>query len=137
MSETYTTGGGRSDYRLPTVSTSDNGKVLKVVEGEWNKADESGGGGGGGDSTIIFLPVTRSDSTYAIDLDSETIAEDKELILDGTKPVLLVDNSGANIFRYPDVYYANHQVYQFKGFNAGATVLYLLVDTMTVTDDWD
>ena len=46
MSETYTNNVGRSDYRLPTVNTSDNGKVLKVVEGEWKKAE------GGGSSDI-------------------------------------------------------------------------------------
>ena len=43
MSETYTNNVGRSDYRLPTVSANDNGKILKVVEGEWKKAEGGGG----------------------------------------------------------------------------------------------
>lgn len=52
MSETYTNNVGRSDYRLPTVNANDNGKILKVVEGEWKKAE-----GGGGPS----LPAVTSD----------------------------------------------------------------------------
>ena len=43
MSGTYTNNVGRSDYRLPTVSANDNGKILKVVEGEWKKAEGGGG----------------------------------------------------------------------------------------------
>lgn len=43
MSETYTNNVGRSDYRLPTVNANDNGKILKVVEGEWKKAEGGGG----------------------------------------------------------------------------------------------
>ena len=43
MSETYTNNVGRSDYRLPTVSANDNGKILQVVEGEWKKAEGGGG----------------------------------------------------------------------------------------------
>lgn len=63
MSETYTVGGGRSDYRLPTVNTSDNGKVLKVVEGEWKKAE----GGGGSD-----LPeVTAADAGQVLTVSDE------------------------------------------------------------------
>lgn len=100
MSETYTTGGGRSDYRLPTVSTSDNGKILKVVEGEWEKAEGGSGlpeygesdagkvlkvaeggesiewaeaGGGGGDTFVIHLTVTVDPQTFEI----TTITSDK------------------------------------------------------------
>lgn len=70
MGETYTVGGGRSDYRLPTVSSADNGKILKVVEGEWNKAENSGGGGSG----LVFFGMTVE---YGEEEDSFYIPTDK------------------------------------------------------------
>lgn len=36
--------GGGGSSSLPDVTTEDNGKVLAVVEGAWDKADPSGGG---------------------------------------------------------------------------------------------
>ena len=78
MGETYTVGGGRSDYRLPTVSSADNGKILKVVEGEWNKAENSGGGGGGGETGIHSITVSGEGVT------SDTWAEVYEYASSGT-----------------------------------------------------
>ena len=35
--------GGDTYFPLPIVGTDDNGKILKVVNGEWVKADPTGG----------------------------------------------------------------------------------------------
>lgn len=47
---------------LPEVSAADNGDVLTVVEGEWNKAAPSGGGG------LIEIGVTVDEQTGAFTL---------------------------------------------------------------------
>lgn len=52
-------GGGGSD--LPAVSAADNGDVLTVVNGEWDKAAPGGGGGGG--SSVLVVNVTWDDDT--------------------------------------------------------------------------
>ena len=46
---------------LPGVTSSDNGKILKVVDGKWNKADASGGG-------IEFFDVNYTKATYGEDV---------------------------------------------------------------------
>lgn len=55
-------GGGGSD--LPAVSAADNGDVLTVVNGAWDKAAPGGGGG----SSVTFCPIT-------VVIDPETDAE--------------------------------------------------------------
>lgn len=52
-------GGGSS---LPEVSASDNGDVLTVVEGEWDKAAPSGGG-----PLVVNITYDESTNTYTCD----------------------------------------------------------------------
>lgn len=63
-----TNGGGGSD--LPAVTADDNGKVLTVVDGAWNKAEASGG-----DSGVFVARFTYDQSTgkYSCDKTSEEI----------------------------------------------------------------
>lgn len=42
-----------SDSLLPTVTTTNNGKILKVVNGVWKLSDDATGGSGGVDSTAV------------------------------------------------------------------------------------
>ena len=56
------------DSELPSVSSTDNGKVLKVVEGEWDKADESGGG-----DTFDLIFSADSDSRITSNSTSVTV----------------------------------------------------------------
>jgi len=66
---------------LPTVSASDNGKVLGVVNGEWAvKTDE------GGSPAPLEIPITQSGSTYTTTATAEQIRAAKEnsiFVLDG------------------------------------------------------
>lgn len=43
LDEIANSGGGGGGSDLPTVTSDDNGKVLKVIEGAWDKGTESGG----------------------------------------------------------------------------------------------
>lgn len=56
-------GGGGS--ALPAVTAADNGKVLTVVEGAWDKADAAGGGGN--NSIILKISDPEGIGQYAID----------------------------------------------------------------------
>ena len=64
-------GGGGSD--LPAVSAADNGDVLTVVNGAWDKA--APGGGGGGSSVLV---VNTSEGTC-----DKTAAEMYSAVLNG------------------------------------------------------
>jgi len=55
-------GGGGSD--LPAVSAADNGDVLTVVNGQWDKAAPSGGGGG-----VLVVHATYDELTETSTLD--------------------------------------------------------------------
>lgn len=92
MSETYTNGGGRSDYRLPTVNANDNGKILKVVEGEWKKA-EGGGSGGGGDVMTVII----SDGASSV---SESIEDILLAISSGKSVIAVYDDSYTCLLSY-------------------------------------
>lgn len=67
-------GGGGSD--LPEVTEEDNGKVLTVISGEWDKAEPSG------ESGTVYLDVVPSQdmTTFTVTKDGESI--DCESIID-------------------------------------------------------
>lgn len=108
MSETYTNNVGRSDYRLPTVNENDNGKILKVVEGEWKKAE--GGGGGGLALYGPYLAVnseagtidTSGTSSISLDLFTD---EDGNTVEDNYDAVYLLNciPLGTSTYRLLDV----------------------------------
>ena len=102
MSDTYTNNVGRSDYRLPTVNANDNGKVLKVVDGEWKKAE--GGGSGGG--LTLYGPYTAGVSSASsvsagaveyLPLDKITDSEDNRVYLpaDGSGVYFFITQMGS------------------------------------------
>ena len=74
-------GGGSS---LPAVTSEDNGDVLTVVEGAWDKASPSGGGG-----NFVVTFTTEDYSTVTVD---KTYAE-----------IISAFNSGANVVGYLDL----------------------------------
>ena len=48
------------DSSLPEVTEDDNGKVLTVVEGTWNKAETSGGG-------VFYVNVLTNEGVISLD----------------------------------------------------------------------
>ena len=76
-------GGGGSD--LPAVTSDDNGDVLTVVNGAWDKAAPSGGGG------VLWCNYSGDDiAGYSID---KSFNEIKAAIDSGVMPVLVKDDS--------------------------------------------
>lgn len=84
---------GLDEGLLPDVSTSDNGKVLKVVEGKWGPADDS--------STQVPLIVNitiNPDSQSSIDYYIADVSH---------ADIKAAINSGRNVFaKFDDVFYA-------------------------------
>lgn len=62
---------------LPPVTTADNGKVARVVDGEW-KAAQGGGGGGGIDFTTDETLILDENNVLKVNTTS-TVAEDNTL----------------------------------------------------------
>lgn len=64
-------GGGGSD--LPAVSAADNGDVLTVVNGVWDKAAPGGGGGGG----VLFVNATDDpvNHTYTLNKTAKEVID--------------------------------------------------------------
>lgn len=56
--------GNISIRELPSVSASDNGKVLRVVNGAWAAAEA---GGGGGDVIMFYVQSLSSNNTLYVD----------------------------------------------------------------------
>ncbi len=73
---------------LPDVTSSNNGKIMKVVNGAWALADESGGGGGG--STVSW--GTESNNTVPLTVDGTS----KTLLLASAKVTSLSSASTDN-----------------------------------------
>ncbi len=77
--------------KLPAVTTEDNGKVLTVVNGTWNKAEASGGGAG-----FFVVKTTNYDQdegTWSrID---HTFAEIRDALNNGSIPILMVADGNA------------------------------------------
>lgn len=76
-------GGGGSS--LPAVTSDDNGKLLTVVEGAWDKATPSGGA-----STVVFNATFGSfDTGSKINLsDSKTVKDIRDAIATGAIVVI-------------------------------------------------
>ena len=77
---------------LPEVTSEDNGKVLTVVDGTWNKAEASGGDAGPGAANGVFvIRTTDYDSDEGLwETVDKTYAEVLEAIKKGQLPVIYV-----------------------------------------------
>lgn len=64
-------GSNNGQSELPTVTTEDNGKVLTVVDGAWNKADASGGGN---EPFVIDVSWDNTSNRYVTTKTPEEIA---------------------------------------------------------------
>lgn len=105
----HITGAGSAVPALPTVTGTDNGKILKVVSGAWAAANESGGGsvpevgsitmttswsGAGPYTQTVTVsggPTVTSASMVDLQPDAAAIAQ---LISDGVQALYIVNNSG-------------------------------------------
>lgn len=85
--------GGGGGSSLPAVTSEDNGDVLTVVNGAWNKATPSGGG-----VLIVQVTQTEADSTSATA--DKTYAEVMAAIQSG-KQVYAVFNHHEGSSQYP------------------------------------
>lgn len=74
--------GGGGGSSLPSVTTADNGKVLTVVEGAWDKADASGGG-----DDKLFVITAISDGMGSATID-KTYTEIEDALANDKIPVV-------------------------------------------------
>lgn len=58
---------------LPTVTSDDNGDVLTVVDGAWDKATPSGGGGGG--DVLVVKVINDNNSNWVCDKTAQEILD--------------------------------------------------------------
>lgn len=79
-------GGGGGSSELPEVTAEDNGDVLTVVNGKWDKA--SGGGTGGG---VFVVTIENDMETYSNP--SATFAEMLSANEDGKAIILVIKNT--------------------------------------------
>lgn len=78
---------GGGDSSLPAVTADDNGDVLTVVEGEWNKAEAPSG-----ESNVEAITLTLDGTTISTELTSGEILD---LAESGKVLVCLLDMSAA------------------------------------------
>ena len=99
---------------LPEVTNEDNGKVLTVVEGEWDKADASGGGAGLV-VHIITAPTEGYSDRHALD---KTFGEIEQTVLVGGAIWLISDENDTTSYAPPsDI--------SLQTFNTGTADYYL------------
>lgn len=89
--------GGGSD--LPAVTSEDNGDVLTVVNGAWDKAAPSGGGG----ALVVPTYTTEDNETYTCDM---TFAEVMAAVEAGTCRHAIIDASVGYLSIVPLMGYA-------------------------------
>lgn len=80
--------GGGSGSSLPAVTSDDNGKLLTVVEGAWDKAEASGG--------VEWFNGTISGTTFTLG-DNKHLSDIKAA-LDAGKVVMLNDGGNNNYY---------------------------------------
>lgn len=97
---------------LPEVTSANNGDVLTVVEGVWNKATPSGGGG-----NIEFIEVTIDEQTSVATASYSDIGA---AITAGKLPVLKVGSAPHTSFYVYQSSFVDDATwcYLFTGFNA-------------------
>lgn len=78
----FLSAGGGEGTDLPAVTASDNGDVLTVVDGAWDKASPSGGGG------FYIVDLTQDPTTEVYGLD-KTWGEIKAAYDNGQVPILI------------------------------------------------
>ena len=86
-----------SSELLPAVTSSDNGKILKVANGTWAIGTESGGG-----SSFLVVTMTYSISAYSL---SKTYSEIVTALSGGQDVVIKYNNY---LYRYLDVDSSNN-----------------------------
>lgn len=118
---------------LPTTTTSDNGKVLAVVNGAWAKATPSGGGSGGG------LVIHKDKTTGTLD---KTFLEIYNAMLDGTVPCVVDQISAGQVWSYYfsyiyGAYYGDgeYHLLAYKPVKNGASVTFQFVDYVAYEED--
>lgn len=124
-------GGGGSS--LPAVTSEDDGDVLTVVNGAWNKATPSGGGG----VLTVQVTQTEADSTYATA--DKTYAEVMAAIQSG-KQVYAVFNHHEGSSTYPTfntltLSAYNNEAIDFYQADIGEDVVYCTSATIFANGD--
>lgn len=91
---------------LPSVSSTDNGDVLTVVEGAWAKAAPSGGGG------VFVVHTTFDDSEYSYTTD-KTWTEIFTALSSGTPGLLLMSEDPTNMIISVPIIYVQKNTNEF------------------------
>lgn len=109
---------------IPEVTVSDNGKVLTVVKGAWDKADAPSGGSG---EQVMVIPFMREyDGQQDIYSTQVTYADIESMYtryLEGTPCMVSVTNPSSNM---QDVTFVNRIIYSSSQSPADPTPSYTL-----------
>ena len=70
LDEIANSGGGGGGSDLPVVTSDDNGKVLKVINGAWDKGNESGG------ASVYLVTFTVEDETITANHNGSPVSID-------------------------------------------------------------